>query len=437
MTTVSINIINPRIIYTVLSLSLLFIFSVPVSADKMTHSYDEESKQEQFHIIPFALDTEQLDFGLGIGFGWTGLQQGQAGLYGAGLYTTNDSYALFLRGSRFQIKDRLFLDATFINGRYKEQRAYIRHNPDFPDEQGGTNDSSESNFLSGPGRDDSFELDFYYVLPIGDGKTNIIKEYSLADGTLISSPSGGQAWNPRASGRTYIHLIPFYRSQLYRLDTGDLTFNTNGIKLELEYDNRDFPDNPTTGSFQEFRVLRDLGYGDSSDSWTVFDVQFSKYISLGRTALARQRVIALNFWTADTPTWKEVQQGTTTVIRHRPPAYMGATLGGIYRLRAYPSDRFNDKSAIYYSAEYRFMPYANPLGRLSFLRAFDIDWWQFVGFVELGRVSPSWNMKEMHTDMQQSLGVGLRAMAMRSIVRLDVAASDESWQVYAMVGHPF
>jgi len=28
-------------------------------------------------------------------------------------------------------------------------------------------------------------------------------------------------------------------------------------------------------------------------------------------------------------------------------------------------------------------------------------------------------------------------MAMRSIVCIDVAASDETWQVYAMVGHPF
>jgi hypothetical protein len=116
---------------------------------------------------------------------------------------------------------------------------------------------------------------------------------------------------------------------------------------------------------------------------------------------------------------------------------MGAKLGGIYRLRAYPDVRFNDKAAIYYSAEYRFMPHANPLGDVSLLRRFDIKWWQFVGFVEFGRVAPAWNVRTLHTHMQHSLGIGVRAMALRSIVRLDAAFSDESWQIYAMVGHPF
>jgi outer membrane protein assembly factor BamA len=229
------------------------------------------------------------------------LQQGQAGIYGAGLYTSNDSYGIFLRGSRFQLKNRLFLDATHFNTRYQQQRIYLRNNPAFPTEQGGTNESSEDNYLASPGRNRFFELDFYYLLPLGDGRSNIIKEYLLADGILASAPSGGQAWNPRVSGRSYIHLVPFYQSQVFNTTTGDLNFNTNGIKLEFEYDNRDFPDNPSTGSYQELRVMRDFGWGDSSDSWTVLDFHFSKYYSLGETANYRQRVIALDFWTADTP----------------------------------------------------------------------------------------------------------------------------------------
>lgn len=110
---------------------------------------------------------------------------------------------------------------------------------------------------------------------------------------------------------------------------------------------------------------------------------------------------------------------------------------GLRRLRAYPPERFNDKAAIYFSAEYRFTPRGNPLGELALLRGFDIEWWQIVGFVEAGRVAPAWNVKTFETDMQHSIGVGLRTMAARSVVRLDAAFSGETWQIYAMVGHPF
>lgn len=423
--------------YLLLLLFFLVHLANPAMADKIIKKPGTDKSKTEFNYIPFAVYTEELDLGAGIGFGMSGLQNGQAGVYGAGLYTANDSYAVFLRGSKYQVNNRLFLDATYINGRYKEHRVYSRFNPLLPSEPGGTNESSESNYLVAPGSDKFLELDFYYILPYGDGRKNIIKEFTLADGTLVSQPSGGNRWNPNISGRSYVHLVPFYRSQSFNLNDGSLDFNTNGVRLEFEYDNRDFPDNPTTGSYQEFRILRDFGLGDSSDSWTVVDFEASKYFSLGSSKTNRQRVVALNFWTANTPTWEQTNLGSTVVDLHRPPPYMGATLGGVNRLRAYPSERFNDKAAIYYSAEYRLMPRSNPLGELSILDPFDVDWWQIVGFVEIGRVAPKWDIKELHKDMQHSIGVGIRAMALHSIVRLDAAFSDESWQVYAMVGHPF
>lgn len=428
-----------KLLFPIILLCLTLFYLTPMQsmADKIIHSRDEPARQKNFNYIPYALHTEELQTGIGLGFGWSGQQQGQAGLYGAVLYTSNDSSGLFLRGSRWQLNNRLFLDATIFNTLNKNDRIYIRNNPDFPSERGGTNESSEANYLTSPGRRRLFELDFYYVLPFGDGNNNILKEYILADGMLSSPPSGGQYWNPRHSGRSYLHLIPFYQSQIISQDTGKLHFKTNGIKLEFEYDNRDFPDNPTYGSYQEFRLLRDFGAGDSSDSWTVVDFQASKYFSLGETDKMRQRVIALNIWTADTPTWEQIKVGTNITDRHRPPPFMGATLGGVKRMRAYPGERFNDKAAIYYSAEYRLMPRANPLGEISLLRIFDIDWWQFVAFAELGRVAPSWNINTLHQDMQQSIGLGVRAMALRTILRIDAAFSDEAWQIYAMVGHPF
>ncbi len=65
--------------------------------------------------------------------------------------------------------------------------------------------------------------------------------------------------------------------------------------------------------------------------------------------------LALDFWTADTPTWKNQITGGKTTIRNRPPYYMGATLGGLYRMRVYSRYRYSDKAAIYYSAELRLL----------------------------------------------------------------------------------
>jgi hypothetical protein len=47
-------------------------------------------------------------------------------------------------------------------------------------------------------------------------------------------------------------------------------------------------------------------------------------------------------------------------ITNRPPAYTSSTLGGLWRMRGFPSQRFNDKAAIYYAAELRLIPEWNP-----------------------------------------------------------------------------
>jgi len=75
-------------------------------------------------------------------------------------------------------------------------------------------------------------------------------------------------------------------------------------------------------------------------------------------------------------------------IYHRPPAYAGATLGGLFRMRGFPLNRFNDKAAIYYCGEYRMTPKWNPLADISWVQKFlEIAWWQWVPFVEVGRVA--------------------------------------------------
>jgi hypothetical protein len=83
------------------------------------------------------------------------------------------------------------------------------------------------------------------------------------------------------------------------------------------------------------------------------------------------------------------------------------------------------------------MPQSNPLGEVPFLAPLKIDWWQFVPFVEVGRVAESWSLNELHTDMKWDIGLGVRAMAKHLVVRVDAAFSEEGGGVQMMVGHPF
>ena len=107
-------------------------------------------------------------------------------------------------------------------------------------------------------------------------------------------------------------------------------------------------------------------------------------------------------------------------------------------MRAFPSQRFSDKAAIYYSAELRLTPEWNPFDLWPGLqRHIGVEWLQFVTFAEMGRVAPTWNIEELHTDMKWDLGLGIRAWAKGFVVRLDSAFSDEGAEVQMMISHPF
>lgn len=106
-------------------------------------------------------------------------------------------------------------------------------------------------------------------------------------------------------------------------------------------------------------------------------------------------------------------------------------------MRGYPSQRFNDKAAVYYSAELRLIPKWNPFDGWPWLQNIGVQWIQVTPFFELGRVAPSWNIEELHSDMQWNAGVGLRLWAKGIVARIDAAASDEGARVQMMIGQPF
>jgi hypothetical protein len=329
--------------------------------------------------------------------------------------------------------ERVFLDAIFSAGYFGENDIYIDGNPAFPNERAGTNDSDEDDFVEGDGIDVFARTRFKYLLPIGNGRDTIIPDYKFDRGLLIGGATGAESLNPLKSGRSFVSLRPFYRNQQVDGDDVDETLETLGIDVTYQWDNRDYPMNPARGQAITAELNVDPGIVD--DSWEVVQLELEQYVDLGSTGRFRQRTLALNFWTAHSLSWDEQPNGD---IDHRAPAYTGATLGGLWRLRGYPAQRFNDRSAIYYAAELRLTPEWNPFDNWTWLQKHvGVEWLQFAPFVEVGRVASSYDLGELHEDMKYSAGLGLRARARGVVVRLDTAVSDEGVGIQMMVGMPF
>lgn len=276
---------------------------------------------------------------------------------------------------------------------------------------------------------------FRYLLPIGSGADHIIAPHRVAEGFLVSGASGGTAWNPLKSGRTYLRLEPFYRYQSFDPPTGNVELITNGINVGLFWDNRDFPLDPSYGNSLSLQWSQDFGWLNSTDDWTNLQLEYDQYFDWGSSSRFHRRVLALNFWSSVSPSWNERPDGS---ISNRPPPYTGSSLGGLWRMRAFPGGRFNDKAAIYYAGELRMTARSNPFDRWQWLQErVRVEWIQLVPFVEVGRVAPSWDFSELHEDMKLSAGLGLRFWAKGFVLRVDTAFSDEDIGVQMMIGHPF
>jgi hypothetical protein len=391
---------------------------------------DEEFEPKTV-VLPYVFYNENLAFGAGPAFVASGSLQDQMSLLAGGFLTTNMSRSLFFFGTNTQIPlgDRLFLDSRISLSKIEDFESYINGNPRYPFERAGSHNSDEDNFIEGEGEDDFVRLNFKYLLPIGHGRDDVITKYVLDRGLVHEGPTGGDAFNPFKSGRSYVELETFYRNQDMNSTFVDSELRTNGLRLSMRYDNRDFAVNPSRGNVLRTSVTRDFGALDSTDCWTNVDGEFSQFFPLGSSKYFRQVVLALNVWTSYSPTWED-DDG-------QPPLFAGASLGGLDRLKGYPEGRFYDKAAIYYTAELRLIPEWNPIGPESRLDWLEVDWIMFAPFLEIGRVAESWSVRSLHSDMNWSAGVGFRAMAKHVVLRFDTAFSPEGARVQMMIHHPF
>ena len=420
---------------TLLLAIIAFFAGRTVFAQSVRVGPDGEFSQQTLS-LPYAFYNESFGFAGGYVYGKVGSPQKQATMLATAIVGTKGAMG-FLVGKDIQMPliERLFLDPIVSVGYFSDNESYVDGNPDFSNERAGSNDSDEDNYVKGDGWDNFFRLRFKYLLPIGDGRDEIISTIKMKDGLPISEPKGGTSLNPFKSGRSYLEMRPFYRSQQIDGDDIDTKTKTNGADFSLFWDNRDFDANPSKGFGLRGKVSRDFGWFDSSDSYTNLEGELDLYFPLKMGSWLRQGVLALNHWTSYSPTWDKQSDGKIT---NRPPAYVGATLGGLWRMRGFPTQRFNDRAATYYAAELRLIPEWNPFNNWPRVQKYlGIKWLQFVPFVEIGRVAPEWSFSRLHSDMKWDAGLGIRALAQGIVIRIDSAYSPEGVGVQMMISQPF
>jgi len=405
-------------------LLLLFVSNI-VSADIVVRKLGIKDNEPEPYILPYGFASEAMGFVVGVAGGISGFPQEQNSLIATALVSNEGAAAVYVFFNNYQFSNNphMFMDVSLGLGEFPQQRAYLDTSPPGDSPPAGSNESDANNYFEVEGFSNWLEVDFKYVFDIGNAKSNPVNTYTLSEGLLVGGSNGGKVFNPFKSGRTYLQTSFFHQNRNYDIDT-KFPLSTTGVGFSLKYDNTDFPVNPSIGSVLNAGIKYDPGFGENQQ-WSTAEIEYSTYFKLPKGPLTEQQVIAFNVWTAET-------------LSDTPaPHYFGPTLGGLYRLRAYPIERFHDNSAVYYSAEFRTIPRSNWLRNISFLEFANLEWWEFTVFYEIGRVAPKWNFKELHSDMKTDIGVSLRIMANNDIGRLDVAWSDEDAAIWLMYGHPF
>lgn len=423
-------------------LLLLAILCGGAAAQEVLLREGQTNVSEGTFTVPFAFYSDALGPAVGASIGNRGFFQPQASTFATVVGSAEGSLYGFLAVRDLEVPgtDGLFVNGQLNVGHFSQMDLYVDGNPEFIGQRAGSNGSDAENFITGDGSDVKVWTLFGYVLPIGSGRHDPKSRLFLRDGVVVQGARDTSVWNPVRNGYTLVGIKPFYRNQDVNTDeAGDRKITTAGAEFIARYENTDFHENPSRGSVQQLRYTRDWGTLDSSAPWETVDFSASKYVSLANGPKTRQRVLALSTWWIDTPSWEDSSMEDGKPVYHRPPAFAGATLGGLDRMRGYPEGRFNDRSAVYYGAEYRHIPEWNPLRDCGWLnrRNARVQWLQYVAGLELGRVADEFDPAEMHSDMKLGGLLGLRAMVNTLVVRADVGISDEGGAVQMTIDQPF
>ena len=345
---------------------------------------------------------------------------------------------LAVTGVRVPYTERFFFSYLGMRAYYPNQRIYVDGSNDSVRDLDTTN--LDPTPLQTQGWNNWANLDLRYVLPLGDSKTEALPVIETMRGLPVNRKGYGGGV-PFVTGQTIIGIKPFY--QLWTADklNPDAKLSSNGVKLYLKHDNTDYPDNPSRGYSFKVQYAQDFDLGSSTQGWNAVEAGYSHFFDLGELSYTRQNVIALNIWSAYSPSWTDTlyknDAGEESAYYHKgqTPMWEGANLGGYNRMRAYDSYRFSDKAALYGAVEYRVIPQFNPM-RDQEWSPIPIMWWQTVLFAEAGRVAPQYDL-QLLKDMKYDVGFSVRALAASVPVRFDMAWGSEGSTMWVMLQQPF
>lgn len=390
-------------------------------------------------IVPFAFYLKTLGVAAAVDVASRGVLQQQDVSNVVAMYSSNGSAYLYGELYYLQIPGvrRLFVNTFLDLAHYGALDLYSGPNPGFGGAWAGRNNSHKDNFFRIKSNSLALQLQGRWLLPVGHGREHILSVLELDQGIPTSGFTGGQGilWR---QGRSFLETTLFYRNQDLKLPFGQQNLTTAGFATGLLLENLDFRDNPHRGSSLQMRYTHGTGALGSTVPWQMLEAEYKRFIPLA-AGPHRQRLLALSAWSACVTSWDEYSQQGLQHLPHRPSPFMGASLGGRFRFRGYPEARFSDKAAIYYAAEYRWIPHFNPLAHWGLMQRLGVrnDWIQGVVFAETGRVAPQWHAKTLHREMKYCAGAGFRLFANHMVVRVDTGFSPEGSQVQMFINQAF
>ena len=431
---------------------LIYFCLLLYGAEFIVQDSNETGKKKQWIILPYFFSSDSTGFTGGIVGIFHGFIQPQmtivATAYGGEnmevqKYTSiqeptkgtarTQGYFLGVNGYRLPGSQRLFLTALASYTYYPNQRIYVD----------GTNDSVR-NLSNNPsnltpvqtqGVNNWASADFRYVLPLGESRINPLPTIKLKQGIPVNRKGYGGG-KPFITGQTIVGMEFFYQKTQADKLPNEPYLISNGARLYLQHNNTDYPDNPNRGYNFQLKGSTDFGIGNSSQSWNSIEASYSHYIALQNFFWSRQNTLAMNIWSAYSPSWQRNENNGTIIDSHRPPMWEGAHLGGWKRMRAYDSNRYSDKAALYATTELRTIIKYNPLANKKWV-PIPIDWFQTVVFAEVGRVNKRYNLLELTSHMKYDVGFSLRALAAKMPVRFDIAYGEEGSSMWVMIQQPF
>lgn len=427
------KILSQSQVHNFLKLIFVILFLCPplVNAEDMPPLDNEPAEKPHNKALPFGFYSDSMETAIGIGGIATGNIQPQATLFGLGVVSSNDSWLYYVAALNFQIpswKQWLFnLDG--YNAKFSEGRYYIRNNTSI-----SLKDDAQRQITT-TGYESFIRPQAKYIFPWAKGEQGAAN--SLRGPRTLSALKPITSWDPTESGISSLNITgKWQRRDIGIFNNLQPTEEIVAYSMDLDYDNRNSLHIPSDGGKINLKTTYDPGSNDRP-SWQTVELESAFFFDLGATSWAQQQSIGLSAWSADTPSWNNTSKINNKTVYNRPPDFAGVSLGGWDRLRGYYGGHFFDRSAVAYSAEFRLIPAWQPLKELPLIKTFNIPWWQWVFFLDLGNSHDQYNIAKLHSEFDYSVGTSLRLSIEGVLLRMDYSVSAEQTQLRVLVNQPF